>query len=183
MDPESFYAENYRNIRTSLLLSTPDHPPRIFTITSAIPREGKTATIVNLAVSFIELDKKVLIIDADLRNPGIHKIFKIKNTSGLSFFLVGRRKLDEVIFKTEVNNLTVIPAGPVPPNPGGILNAKAMGKLLQASKEHYDFIFLDSPPLMGITDSVIIGHHSDGVLLITWGGKTHIKLVEKPGMS
>ncbi|UCH97771.1 MAG: polysaccharide biosynthesis tyrosine autokinase, partial [Candidatus Aminicenantes bacterium] len=179
LDPESIYAENYRNIRTSILLSTPDHQPRILTITSAIPQEGKTAAVVNLAVSFTEFDKKVLIIDADLRNPGVHKIFKIKNTKGLSSFLVGRSKLDEVIFKTEVNNLTVIPSGPVPPNPGGLLYAKAMGELVQASKADFDFIFLDTPPLMGITDAVIIGHHSDGVLLITWGGKTHKKLVEK----
>jgi len=179
LDPESMYAENYRNIRTSILLSTPDQPPQVMTVTSAMPQEGKTATVVNLAISFTNLGKKVLVIDGDLRKPRVHKIFRAKNTIGLSSLLVGRNKLNEVIFNSEIHNLFFMPSGPVPPNPTELLNAKAMQDLLLYVKEHFDFIFLDSPPLMGIMDPVIIGNHSDGVLLITWGGKTHIKVIEK----
>lgn len=179
LEPESMYAENYRNIRTSILLSTPDHPPRIMTVTSAMPQEGKTATVINLAVSFTNLGKKVLVIDGDLRKPRIHKILKIKNTTGLSSLLVGRSSIKDVVLMTEIHNLHIIPSGPVPPNPTELLNAKSMENLLQDVKEHFDFVFIDSPPLVGIMDPVIIGHHSDGVLLITWGGKTHKKLIEK----
>jgi capsular exopolysaccharide synthesis family protein len=178
LELESVYAENYRNIRTAILLSTPDHPPQVLIVTSATPREGKTAAVVNLAVSFTKLDKKVLVIDGALRKPWIHKIFKIKNTTGLSSFLLGRSKLDEVVLKTEINNLSVIPSGPVPPNPTELLNAKAMENLLQNLKKNFDFIFVDSPSV-GIVDSVIISHHADGVLLVTWGGKTHKKLIER----
>jgi capsular exopolysaccharide synthesis family protein len=179
MVPESIYAENYRNVRTSILLSTPDHPPRIMTVTSALPQEGKTATVINLAVSFTNLGKKVVVIDGDLRKPRIHKILRAKNTVGLSSFLVGRCGIKDVILMTEIHNLHIIPSGPVPPNPTELLNGKSMETLLLELKEHYDFVFIDSPPLVGIMDPVIIGHHSDGVLLITWGGKTHKRLIEK----
>jgi len=177
--PESLYAENYRNIRTSILLSTPDQPPRIMTVTSALPQEGKTATVINLAVSFTNLGKKVLVIDGDLRKPRIHKILRSKNTVGLSSLLVGRSTLKDAVITSQIHNLYIIPSGPIPPNPTELLNAKSMETLLETVKEHFDFVFIDSPPLVGIMDPVIIGHHSDGLLLITWGGKTHKRLIEK----
>lgn len=179
MAPESVYAENYRNIRTSILLSTPDHPPQVMSVTSALPQEGKTATVVNLAISFTNLGKKVLLIDGDLRKPRIHQILRTKNTAGLSSLLVGRCSISDAVLMTEIHNLHIIPSGPVPPNPTELLNARAMESLLQEVKEHFDFVFIDSPPLVGIMDPVIIGHHVDGVLLITWGGKTHKRLIEK----
>ncbi|HLP48103.1 MAG TPA: polysaccharide biosynthesis tyrosine autokinase, partial [Candidatus Kapabacteria bacterium] len=111
LEPGSIYAENYRNIRTSILLSTPGHFPRLMTVTSAMPQEGKTATVVNLAISFTNLDKKVLIIDADLREPRIHKIFNIKNTAGLSSVLAGKCLLEEVLVSTEIKNLSILPSG------------------------------------------------------------------------
>jgi succinoglycan biosynthesis transport protein ExoP len=177
--PESIYAENYRNIRTSILLSTPDQPPRVMAVTSALPQEGKTATVINLAVSFTNLGKKVLVIDGDLRKPRIHSILRTKNTAGLSSLLVGRSAISDVVLMTEIHNLFIIPSGPVPPNPTELLNARAMENLLQEVKEHFDFVFIDSPPLVGIMDPVIIGHHADGVLLVTWGGKTHKRVIEK----
>jgi uncharacterized protein involved in exopolysaccharide biosynthesis len=112
MAPESIYAENYRNIRTSILLSTPDHPPRIMTVTSAMPQEGKTATVINLAVSFTNLGKKVLVIDGDLRKPRIHKILRTKNTTGLSSLLVGRSSIKDAVLMSEIHNLYFIPSGP-----------------------------------------------------------------------
>lgn len=177
--PESIYAENYRNIRTSIMLSTPDHPPRVMTVTSALPQEGKTATVINLAVSFTNLGKKVLVIDGDLRKPRIHKILRTKNTTGLSSFLVGRSSINDAVLMSEIHNLYIIPSGPIPPNPTELLNARSMETLLQDVKEHFDFVFIDSPPLVGIMDPVIIGHHSDGVLLVTWGGKIHKRLIKK----
>lgn len=179
LDPESIIAENYRNIRTSILLSTPDHHPRILSITSALPQEGKTATVINLAVSFTNMNKKVLVIDGDLRKSRVHKVFKTKNTAGLSSLLVGRNKLSDVLINSEIRNLYFVPSGPVPPNPTELLNSITMKDLLHYVKEHFDFIFLDSPPMMGIMDPILIGNLSDGVILVAWSGKTHKKLIEK----
>jgi len=179
IDPESSIAESYRNIRTSILLSTAEGPPRIMNVTSALPKEGKTSTVVNLAISFTNLNKKVLIIDGDMRKPSIRKIFNLKNASGLSSFLVGKTQIEEIFCQTDVKNLFVIPSGPIPPNPSELLESKKMEILLEKMKKHFDFVFIDSPPLVGIVDPVIIGRHATGTILVIWGGKTPKKAVEK----
>jgi capsular exopolysaccharide synthesis family protein len=179
VDAESSIAESYRTIRTSILLSTPESPPKIITVSSSVPKEGKTSTVVNLAISFTKLSKKVLIIDGDLRKPSLHKIFRIKNTQGLSSFLVSKSNVEEVFFKTDVNNLYVIPSGPIPPNPSELLDSQRMSLLLKKMKEHFDVIFIDSPPLIGIVDPVIIGRHSDGTIMVIWAGKTQKRAVQK----
>ena len=179
-DPESTFAEHYRNIRTSLLLSTPDKPPRVFVATSALPQEGKTVTAVNLAVAFAQLGKKVLILDADLRRPRVHKIFRVKNTAGISSFLSGRGRIEEIIHRYPAEpNLHVLPSGPIPPNPVEMIISKGMREMIVALRQHYDFIFIDAPPLMGIQDAILLGEHADGLLLVAWGGKTPRKVVEK----
>lgn len=179
VDPESSIAESYRNIRTSILLSTAEGPPKVMNVCSALPQEGKTSTIVNLAVSFTNLGKKVLIIDGDMRKPKIRSIFHLKNAGGLSSFLVGKTKIDDVFFETDIPNLYVIPSGPVPPNPAELLDSSKMKVLVHKMKEFFDFVFIDSPPLIGIVDPVIISRHSEGTLLVIWGGKTSKKVVEK----
>jgi len=179
VDPESSIAESYRNIRTSILLSTAEGPPKVMNVCSALPREGKTSTIVNLAVSFTNLGKKVLIIDADMRKPSIRKIFHLKNVGGLSSFLVGKTRVEDIFFKTDIKNLYVIPSGPIPPNPAELLDSKKMEVLIEKMKEFFDFVFIDSPPLVGVVDPVIISKHSEGTLLVVWGGKTPKKAVEK----
>lgn len=179
VDAESSIAESYRTIRTSILLSTPESPPKIITVSSSVPKEGKTSTVVNLAISFTKLSKKVLIIDGDLRKPSLHKIFRIKNTQGLSSFLVSKSNVEEVFFKTDINNLYVIPSGPIPPNPSELLDSQRMSLLLKKMKEHFDVIFIDSPPLIGIVDPVIIGRHTDGTIMVVWAGKTQKRAVQK----
>jgi len=179
-DPESTFAEHYRNIRTSLLLSTPDQPPRVFVITSALPQEGKTVTAINLAAAFTQLGKKVLVLDGDLRRPRVHKIFRIKNLAGITSFLVGRSRLEDIIYRYPGEpNLHVIPSGPIPPNPVELVISKGMGEMMVKLRQHYDFIFIDSPPLMGISDAILLGEHADGLLLVAWGGKTPRKVIEK----
>jgi capsular exopolysaccharide synthesis family protein len=179
-DPESTFAEHYRNIRTSLLLSTPDQPPKVFVVTSALPREGKTVTNINLAIAFTQLGKKVLILDCDLRRPRVHKIFRIKNTVGLTSFLVGRSRIEDIIYRFPGEpNLNVIPSGPIPPNPVELVISKAMKEMMAGLRQHYDFIFIDAPPLMGIQDAILLGEHADGLLLVAWGGKTPRKVIEK----
>lgn len=179
-DPESTFAEHYRNVRTSLLLSNPDNPPKSFVITSAMPQEGKTVTTINLAIAFSQLGKKVLILDADLRRPRVHKIFRIKNTAGISSFLTGRGRIEEIIYRYPAEtNIHVLPSGPIPPNPVEMIISKGMRELMAALRQHYDFIFIDAPPLMGIQDAILLGEHGDGLLLVAWGGKTPRKVIEK----
>jgi len=178
-DPESPFSEHYRSIRTSIQLSTPKSPPRIISISSALPSEGKTVTVTNMAVSFAQLGKKIVIIDADLRKPRVHKIFKIKNTIGLSTFLTGRAKLSDILLKTHIRDVFVIPSGPIPPNPAELLDSEVMSLVLKKLLEKVDFIFLDTPPLIGIVDPILIGKHSDGMILVNWGGKTKTDILKK----
>ncbi len=179
-DPESPLSESYRNIRTSILLSTAGQPPRVIAVSSARPEEGKTSTATNLAIAFQQLGKRVLLIDADLRKPRIHKIFRLKNTKGLSSFLTGCSKWRTVVHKTDIPDLSIIPSGPIPPNPVELLNSDIMEAFIkEQAAMQYDFVFLDSPPLIDIMDPVLLGKLSDGMILVTWGGKTNRNEIEK----
>ena len=179
LEPESQFSEAYRSIRTSVLLSSAEHAPRIITVSSSIPQEGKTATTANLAISFCQLGKKVIIIDGDLRKPRMHKIFKNKNTTGLSSYLVGRVKFSQIIQKTHIPNLFLIPSGPIPPNPAELIDSEIMKNMLNKILDVVDFIFIDSPPLIGIVDTILLGKHSDGVVLVNWAGKTKNELIKR----
>jgi capsular exopolysaccharide synthesis family protein len=179
LETDSLFVEKYRLIRTSIMLSIPKEPPRIIAVSSALPSEGKTATTINLAVSFSQLGKKTLVIDGDLRKPRVHKIFKIKNSAGLSSYLAGRVEFNRIIHKTEIPNLFVVPSGPLPPNPVELLDSEVMAKMLEKLLEKVDFIFIDTPPLVGIVDAIVIGKYSHGLILVTWAGKTHRNALEK----
>ncbi len=179
IDPECQFSEAYRSIRTSILLSSVERAPRIITISSSVPQEGKTATTANLAISFCQLGKKVIIIDGDLRKPRMHKIFNKKNTTGLSSYLVGRVKFSQVIQKTHIPNLFLIPSGPIPPNPAELIDSEIMKNMLKKILDVVDFIFIDSPPLIGIIDTILLAKHSDGVVLVNWAGKTKNELIKR----
>ena len=178
--PESTIADAYRNIRTSILLTSNNRPSRVISISSARPSEGKTSTAVNLAVAFAQLGKKVLLIDGDMRNPRLHKIFKIKNTAGLSSYLVGKVSLQESIQKAPVANMYIIPSGPIPPNPVELLDSEPMAGLFKAPLlMECDYIFIDTPPFIDIVDPILLAKHSDGMVLVTWVGKTKRNAIEK----
>jgi len=179
LDPESLFVEKYRLIRTSIMLSVPKEPPRVIAVSSALPSEGKTATTINLAVSFSQLGKKTLIIDGDLRKPRMHKIFKLKNSAGISSYLAGRVEFNQVIHKTQIPNLFVVPSGPLPPNPVELLDSEVMANMLEKLLEKVDFIFIDTPPLVGIVDAIVIAKYTRGMILVTWAGKTHRNALER----
>ncbi|HKY03663.1 MAG TPA: polysaccharide biosynthesis tyrosine autokinase [Blastocatellia bacterium] len=172
LDNRSTAAEAYRVLRTSMLLSAAGSPPRTILITSGQPGEGKTTTVVNTAVSLAQLGASVLIIDCDLRKPAAHKTFGVENSTGLSTYLSRDVELNELIHRLQIPNLSLLPCGAIPPNPAELLASEKMKNMLAALREQYDHILIDSPPLLSVTDPVILSTLVDGVMLVVHGGKS-----------
>jgi len=170
--PKSILSEAYRNIRTSVLLSFSEHPPKTLVISSPNPFEGKTTTVVNTAIALSQTGVPVLVVDADLRKPRIHKVFEEDNGAGLSNYLSGNGDLESIIRKSEVPNLYFIPAGPLPPNPSELLGSNLFKTMMRSLREKFEHIILDSPPVLGFADAVILSTAVDGVILVVLGGKT-----------
>jgi polysaccharide biosynthesis transport protein len=176
-EPQSIYAESYKTIRTAILLSSASKPPQNIHITSMAPSEGKTVTSVNLATTIARSGYSVLLIDSDLRRPRIHSIFRLNNLSGLSTYLAGATSDIETVYKRPLTNLSVIPAGPIPPNPSELLSSQRMHELMRILNEKFDVIVWDSPPLMTVTDSLILSKILDGTILVVKAGKTTYEMV------
>jgi len=170
--PDSTFAENYRSLRTALLLSSPQSSLKAIMVTSPLPEEGKSVTISNLAVSLAQTGKKTLLIDADLRRPKQHQIFKMKNHKGLTSYLALDLPLEELIRSTIVPSLYLINSGPIPPNPAELLGSDKMARLLSSLKNQFDFILIDTPPILTVTDAQIVGKLVDGLVLVVQAGKT-----------
>ena len=173
--PKSQVSEAFRALRTSLLLSQADHPPQVILVTSALPREGKTTAAVNLAVTLAQLGDRTLILDSDLRKPGVHRVLNLTEgrESGLSSYLAGVASLDEVCFPHRlIKNLVALPTGPIPPSPADLLSSHRMRDAINYLRQKYKFIVIDSPPIMAATDAVILSALTDGVLLVVRSGTT-----------
>lgn len=164
-NPKSIPAEAYRTLRTNIQYSLFDKEVRIILVTSSEPGEGKSTTSGNLALSFAQAGKSVVLIDCDLRKPSIHKKFKLSNQAGLSDVLVGKANVEETVNKY-TKNLDILTAGKIPPNPSEMLGSKAMGKLLEEIKEHYDIVILDTSPVLAVTDAQILSRIADGTVLV-----------------
>lgn len=162
-------SEAYRTIRTNLAFSQVSGKElKVILMTSATPNEGKSTTISNLAVVMATNGQKVCLVDCDFRNPTQHKIFGIKNV-GMSNAIIGKA-LDEVIQPTKIENLYVIASGPVAPNPSELLASQKMTELLAELKQRFDYVLVDAPPIMPVTDAVILGGKVDGVILLVGSG-------------
>jgi capsular exopolysaccharide synthesis family protein len=173
--PKSQVAEAFRALRTALLLSQPDHPPQVILVTSALPREGKTTAAANLAVTLAQLGDKTVLIDADLRKPGIGRLLNLGTGkyAGLSSYLAGVSSLDLVtVPHPAIPNLAAIPTGPLPPNPADLLSSHRLTDAIAELRTKYKFIVIDSPPVMAATDAVILSVQADGVLLVVRSGET-----------
>ncbi|MGH9682898.1 MAG: GumC family protein [Candidatus Acidiferrales bacterium] len=173
--PKSQISEAFRALRTSLLLSQADHPPQVILVTSALPREGKTTAAVNLAVTFAQLGDRTLLMDADLRKPGVRRALNLNvgKDVGLSSYLAGVSTLDEVcIPHPAINNLVALTTGPVPPSPADLLSSHRMSEAISELRRRFKFIVIDSPPIMAATDAVILSAQTDGVLLVVRSGET-----------
>ena len=155
-----------------MIPSQADNPPRTIAFSSSLPMEGKTVTVANMAVALSQLNKSVVVLDADLRKPRLHTIFKIKNGKGLSSYLTGKYSLDETVQKTHVENVWLMPSGPVPPNPAELLESDKMKLLLDGIKKEIDFVLLDTPPVLAVVDSLIISALVDCMVLVVQPGKT-----------
>jgi exopolysaccharide transport family protein len=171
--PQSQMAESYRALRTSLLLSNLGAPPKVIMITSALPQEGKTTTSINCAVVLAQKGVRVLLIDADLRRPSIHKTLGMGPRSGLSNVLTGSAKIEQAITRSPVlPNLWVLPAGTPPPNPAELLASTNMRDLLEELRGQYDHIVVDTPPTLSVTDAVVLSPRADAIVLVIRSGQT-----------
>jgi capsular exopolysaccharide synthesis family protein len=179
LDQLSSVVEAYRMLRTSVLLSSAGNPPKTILFTSGQPGEGKTTTAINTAISLSQLGASVLLIDADLRRPTVHRVFKMNQTHGLSTFLSRQVDLDTLIHKLWVPNLSVLPCGPIPPNPAELISSKRMEVLLRVLSGRYDHILIDSPPLINVTDPVILSTMVDGVILVVQAGRSTREVVRR----
>jgi polysaccharide biosynthesis transport protein len=168
----SLVAESYRNLQTSILFSQTEEPPKTVLFASGCPGEGKTTTTINIAVVFAQMEAKVLVIDADLRKPSCHKRLMLKSGPGLTEFLTGQRALQEVIKVTLTDNLFVITGGGIPPNPAKLVGSRKMYDMLSRLREQFDYIFIDSPPLVALSDAVRLSTMVDGVVLVVKGHQT-----------
>jgi capsular exopolysaccharide synthesis family protein len=170
-NPQSVVVEAYKAIRTSVLLSSAEKPPKSILVTSIEPSEGKTVTAVNLAQTIAQSESSVLLVDADLRKSVIHKIFNLDNTKGLSTYLAGASD-DDIIINGPIKNLYIIPAGPIPPNPSELLGSVKMAELVKKLYERFDIIVFDSAPVLAVSDSVILSKIVESSLLVSYAGKT-----------
>lgn len=177
-NPKSPIAEAYRGIRTSIEFSNIDKDLKVICITSSQQNEGKSTVISNLAVSFANLDKRVLLMEGDLRNPSVHRMFNLSNIYGLTDVLFAHKTFLECINTTSINNLHVLTCGAMPINPSEVLSSKTMREFLEQLKEAYDYIFIDAPPIGIVTDAGIISTYSDGVVFVVGSNETDVNIAK-----
>ena len=170
--PKSELAESYRALRTSILLSSLGSPPKVIMVTSALPQEGKTTTSINSAIVLAQRGGRVLLVDADLRRPGIHKALGLRNALGLSTVMTGGEGSEDAIVSTEIPNLFVLPAGPPPPQPAELLGSILMKDYLTRLRGAFDHIVIDTPPALSVTDAVLLSVEADAVLVVVRSGQT-----------
>jgi capsular exopolysaccharide synthesis family protein len=180
--PGSILSESFRSVRTNLKYFLKETECPVISVSSTITGEGKTFVSTNLSSILAISGKKVLLIGLDLRKPRIHKIFGISNEIGISNFLIGETKFDDVVIKTEVDNLWYAPAGPVPPNPAELIESDKMGEFIEKAKKKFDFIILDTPPVAIVTDALLLTYFTDFYLFVVrqrYSSKNTLDLIEE----
>jgi polysaccharide biosynthesis transport protein len=178
-DPQSDVAEAFRSMRTAVLLSAPDDPPRVTLVTSALAGEGKTVASLNLALALSQAGARVIVVDADLRHPRAHISLGLSNDIGLSSLLLGQVTLPDVVQTSADPPLVMLPAGPAVANPSELLGSARMGRLLAHLRDDYDFVIVDTPPVLAVTDAVLLAREADGVILVVKGDETPRTLVRR----
>lgn len=172
-NPRSPATEAYRTLRTNLTFAALDKPIETLVVTSAAPGEGKSTVLANLAVTMAQGGRRTILVDADLRRPGLHEIFGIVNDRGLTTMIVEEAVLDDPpLIDVGVDNLWLMPSGPMPPNPADILGSRKMEEVIAALRARADVVLFDAPPIIAVTDAAVLGTKVDGVLLVVCAGRT-----------
>jgi non-specific protein-tyrosine kinase len=181
-EPKSAAAEAYRTLRTNITFASPDKPVHVIMATSTSPDDGKSTTIANLAITFAASGATTVLVDGDLRRPHLHTIFGLPNEQGLTTLVVDMARGDTPAIplqNTQVANLQVLTSGPVPPNPSEILASQKMGELIEMLRGKADYVLIDTPPIIAVTDAAVLSPKVDGVLLVVNAGKTKRELAIK----
>jgi succinoglycan biosynthesis transport protein ExoP len=176
--PVSAISESYRSLRTALQFSTSNGLPKSLIVTSTNAGEGKSTTSVALATNFAQLGMKVLLLDADLRNPSAHRLLKREAEIGLTNYLVGAASAEDILQATDISGLSFMASGPVPPNPAELLAGQSMARLLSAASENFDAVIVDAPPVLGLADAPLLGSIAAGTLLVLGAGETRRGIVK-----
>ncbi|HEY0070419.1 MAG TPA: CpsD/CapB family tyrosine-protein kinase [Chloroflexia bacterium] len=193
-EPKSAAAEAYRTLRTNIQFASPDHPVHTILATSTSPDDGKSTTIANLAITFAASGFPTVLVDADLRRPHLHKIFGLSNDTGLTTLVAelaraasisggiggtGTPRVHHPLQPTQVENLHVLTSGPIPPNPAEILGSQRMTEVLAMLRDTAEYVLIDTPPIIAVTDAAVLSPRVDGVLLVINAGKTRRDLAVK----
>ncbi|GAB6099372.1 CpsD/CapB family tyrosine-protein kinase [Halanaerocella petrolearia] len=176
-NPKLPASESYRELRTNISYLSPDEPLNKIAITSSVPSEGKSLTVANLAISIAHNNQKVIIIDADLRKPSQHKFYGLPNYEGLSNILTGELSFIEGLQETQIDGLSLISTGFVPPNPAELLSSYKMEEVINAAEEKADFVIVDTPPVIAVTDATIVARRIDGILLVVASYETEREML------
>lgn len=173
-EPRSAVAEAYRTLRTNLtFFAALDRPIETLVVTSAGPDEGKCQVLANLAVTMAQGERRTILVDADLRRPSLHEVFGVSNERGLTTMILDEEAVDAPpLLDVGVENLRLMPSGPLPPNPADVLGSAKMEQVIDALKERADIILFDAPPVVVVTDAAVLGTKVDGVLLVVSAGRT-----------
>ncbi len=171
-DPRNPLVESYRALRTNLRYLDVENDAKSIVITSAGPSEGKSTTAANLAIVMADSGARVVLIDADLRKPRVSKLLGIEGGIGLSDLLIGRASFEDALQQWGRKQLFVLPSGRIPPNPSELLGSSAMGKVLETLTAHFDYIIIDSPPVLAVTDAAILSTRTGGALVVSAAGKS-----------
>jgi non-specific protein-tyrosine kinase len=179
-DPRSAAAEAYRALRTNLSFSSLDDPIRTLVVTAPAPLDNKSTVIANLAVIMAQGGNRTLLVDCDLRRPALQEIFGVENSSGLTSMMLNEEAMAQPpLIDTEIENLWLLPSGPLPPNPADLLGSRRMDVVIERLQEGMDIVLLDAPPVMSVTDASVLGSKVDGVLLVVRAGDTRREHAER----
>lgn len=178
-EPQSIQAESYRSIRTTLLVSAPPGNIKSILITSPLAQEGKSSTVANLGLTLAQANKRVIMVDSDLRKPKLSRIFGLQSGSGLTHYVSSRIEAADLLKSTPFPHLFLISSGPIPTNPIELLTSEKMGNLISFLKQSFDYILFDAPPLLAVSDAVAMGPMIDGVILVARGGQTPIPALKQ----
>ena len=178
-DPKNPAAEAYRVIRTGIQFAQAGKELQTIALTSCTPNEGKSTTIANLAVVLTQAGKSVLLIDCDMRNPTVHKNFNLSNKVGLSSCISMGTAVADAVQATAIEGLDALTAGVIPPNPSELLGSERMQNILQRAKEEYDYVLIDTPPVLPVTDSLVLGRMVDGLILVIDSGEIKVEMARE----